>query len=368
MEAIQIKAFLRDTDLYSSLTSTRVPRPKPKDDQLLVQITHVSPHQVDLLFARGKHQNNNAKHGHVHPPFILGLDFAGIVESIPSRENIDGLTIDFKVGDSVMGQCYGAFAEYLCVQPTQIKKMTPSISPAAAAALVGGVVSYAAVHQVAKVMAGETVLVTGANGGLGAVACQVARCSGAKVIGLVSSLDKVELLKKDLGLDHVIATQDGSEWVQRVKSVCQGGGVDVMIDNVGLVKDGLRCLRYGGRIVIVGFAGRSGIMEEVGMNRILLKGASVIGFVRSSLSLRQLISANIHYKRFGEQMRQDERYTEQVWKGYSELLGTGGIKAVIDPRRYKGLKQVPRALQGLAERKLHGRAVVVVDGREDAKL
>ncbi|KAF1350082.1 hypothetical protein BDV97DRAFT_353183 [Delphinella strobiligena] len=317
MQAIQITSFLPDTLHYSNLGPTRVPRPIPEKDELIIRITHVSLQQVDLLFSRGKHQNNNAKHGHVHPPFILGLEFAGIIESVPAILTAGDRTPSLQLGDAVMGTHYGSFAEYMCIKPDEAMKIPPNLSfaAAAAAALAGGAVGYAAVTKAAKVEPGQTVLVTGANGGLGIVACQVAKACGAKVIALVSSSDRAELLQKQLSLDHVITTEKPT-WVEQVQAISDGKGIDAIIDNVGFVEEGLRCLKLGGCIVIVGFAGRGGVMEKVAMNKILLKGARVIGL------------------RFGEQSRQEPSYLEEVLQGYRDLLSSGRVKAVLDPRKY----------------------------------
>lgn len=287
MQAIHIGSFL-DGPIFSTLTPTKLTRPNSSEDELLIRVTHTSPQQVDLLYAQGKHQNNNARRGLVHPPFILGTDFAGIVESVP-HEKQDAQA--FKVGDRVMGSTLGAFAEYLSVQPGRVRKIPEGLTNADGAAIAGGPVSYAAVANVARVRSGETVLVTGANGGLGAVACQVAKALGANVVALVSTEEKAELLRLDLHLEHIVATSDGN-WASKVMHATKDKGVDVVIDNIGCVKEALRCLKFGGRVVMIGFAGRGGVMEELGMNRILLKNATVIGYVRR-LPLMYLFCADV---------------------------------------------------------------------------
>lgn len=364
MQAIQITSFLPDNVPYSALRPTVIPRPKPKHGEVLVRITHVSLQQVDLLFARGKHQNNNAKHGHVLPPFTLGLEFAGIVEEL-SITNAPSQGEALHIGDRVMGQCYGAFAEYICVRVEETSKVPPGVTSASAATLAGGLVSYAAVHTVAKLRAGETVLITGANGGLGIIACQIARAAGAQVIALVGSEKKAHFLRRGLDLDKVIAREQEPKWVEKVKGLTQGRGVDAIIDNIGLVEDGLRCLKFGGLIVLVGFAGREGVMEKVAMNKILLKGAQVIGYV-SRMCPGSSIDPQLTYKRFGELSRQNPQILVDTWKGYDKLLRSGAVKALIDSRVYEGIREIPRALQDLADRKLLGKAVVSIGWKERA--
>jgi NADPH:quinone reductase-like Zn-dependent oxidoreductase len=123
-------------------------------------------------------------------------------------------------------------------------------------------VSYGALVRVAKVQDGETVLVHAAAGGLGVVAVQIARAVGARVIGTVGSMEKASVVRK-LGVDTVIR-YDEPAWEKKVLKATGRKGVDVVFDTVGLVEKTLRCLRYGGRIVVAGFAGLEGNMEKVG--------------------------------------------------------------------------------------------------------
>jgi NADPH:quinone reductase len=143
-------------------------------------------------------------------------------------------------------------------------------------------VSYGALVHVAKVQEGETVLIHAAAGGLGMVACQIARAVGAQVIATVVSMEKASVVS-NLDVDAVVR-YDAPQWEKQVLKATGGEGVDVVLDTVGLVEKSLRCLKYGGRIVVAGFAGLGGNMEKLAMNRILLKGAVVLGYVRSAIS------------------------------------------------------------------------------------
>lgn len=312
---------------------------------------------MDLLYAQGNHQNNNAKRGHVHPPFVLGLDFAGIVVSVPSVTGPgDGPSTTnakasqrFKVGDRVMSWDLGAYAEYIAVAPSAVHRIPDRLSGGDAAALVGGVVSYAAVMEVAKVRREQWVLVTGVPGGLGVIAVQVAKVRGAKVIALARTRKRAEVLREILDCEKVLAAEDAG-WLDEVKKITGGEGVDAVIDNVGVVEDSLRCIAYGGTIVLVGFAGRGGVMEKVGMNKILLKGANVIGY------------------RFGEATRRGIQGSDEIWKAYLDMLATGAIRPLIDTKGYHGIELVPKALQDLDTGRLWGKAVIEIQEQENAKL
>jgi NADPH:quinone reductase-like Zn-dependent oxidoreductase len=269
MKAIAIKRFVEN---YSDLQVSEVPLPLPNSaDEILVDITHAGLNHVDLLYARGKHQNNHS--GLVAPPFILGLEFAGIVASAPTSSR-------FRAGDHVWGGGVGAFAQRIVVKESALQRVPDgwSLEDAAGLGAATAPVSYGALVRVAKVQDGEVVLVHAAAGGLGVATVQIARAMGARVIGTVGSTEKAGVVRK-LGVDTVIR-YDEPVWEKKVLKATGGEGVNVVFDTVGLVEKSLRCLRYGGRIVVAGVAGLEGNMEKLAMNRILLRGAVVLGYVR----------------------------------------------------------------------------------------
>ena len=339
MKAIHIPKFVPDP---STLQPTTVPTPTPNADQYLVRITHCSPQHADILHAQGKHQNNT-KRGWCHPPFILGFDFAGTIVSVPS-----GNKSSLKKGDQVFGAAIGAFAEYICVAEGSIRKIPDGLSNEIACAMSGQAVSYASVVHIAHVKPGETVLVSGASGGLGSVCCMVARAVGANVIALAGDEDKANQMRNEMDVDLVVVME--GDWTDKIVEYTKGQGVEVVLDNTGMVNDAIRCLAYFGRIVILGFAARKGVMEQVKMNKLLLKSATVIGY------------------RFGESGRRYPNVLEEIWDGYLGMLQTGKLKAILYGKYY-GLEDVGRALRDLANRKVVGKIVVrVADSAQAAKL
>jgi transcription elongation factor SPT5 len=90
---------------------------------------------------------------------------------------------------------------------------------------------------------------------------------------------------RKIGADAVVDYHDGA-WEEKVKDLTpRKQGAEVVYDAIGAVESGLQCLKYRGRLVIVGFAARGGKMENVRANRILLKSAMVHGYVsRTSVS------------------------------------------------------------------------------------
>lgn len=332
MKAIHLPAFSQDV---STLRPSIIPRPAPTSSEYLVRITYCSPQHADILHAQGKHQNNTTR-GWCHPPFILGFDFAGTVVCSPKDSNGKRL----QNGDRVFGSQIGAFAEYICVSGDCIRRIPDSLSSKVAAAMVGQAVSYASTVHVASVKRGETVLVSGASGGLGSVCCMVSKAVGARVIALTGDEEKAELMKKDLNVDAVVVMKN-DDWIDQVLNLTDGKGVDVFLDNTGMVNDAIRCLAYFGRIVILGFAARNGVMESVKMNKLLLKSITVVGY------------------RFGESGRRYPHMLEAIWTGYLNLLGSGKLTPSIYGH-YHGLEDVGRALEDLHQRKVYGKIVIQV--------
>lgn len=228
-------------------------------------------------------------------------------------------------------------------------------------------VSHGALTTIANLQAGETVLVHAAAGGLGVYALQIARAMGARVIGTVGSEHKIKTIEELLrdrrtgripeGEGVVNYSREG--WEKEVLKVCKQvgkDGVDVVYDTVGLVQKSIRCTAFNGRIVVVGFAGRTGTgaeqvdeLEKIAVNRILLKQIKLLGY------------------RFGETSRRLPAETVKMWQGLSKILARE--PRVIHPvvyKTYHGLEHVNEGMQALSQRKVYGKAVIEVCNEEKA--
>lgn len=333
MQAIHIEHYIKDVTQIKPMS---LPIPRRQAQEHLVRVTHCSPQHADILHAQGRHQNNNPKRGHIHPPFILGYNFAGIIEEAEPAQNGSR---SFKKGDRVFGAKIGAFAEFICVKADQIWRVPDGVDSASACALSGQMVSYAAAKEIANIQSGEWVAVSGASGGLGSGCCAVAKALGAKVIALTENEEKARLMRRDMDVDHVVVMKNG--WANGILDITNGRGVHVVLDNTGMVNDALRCLTYEGRIVLLGFAARDGVMEEVKMNKILLKSASIIGF------------------RFGEFGRRSPRRLEAVSRDFLRMVKTGKLKPLLYGS-YHGIGDISRALKDLEDRKVYGKVVVTM--------
>ncbi|TCN33551.1 NADPH:quinone reductase-like Zn-dependent oxidoreductase [Kribbella orskensis] len=204
---------------------------------------------------------------------IRGRDFAGRVEAVGPE------VTRFSPGDEVygdLGDANGAFAEYVCAPEdlVELKPINLTFEQAAAIPLAGSTALFG-LRDVAKVEAGQRVLVNGASGGVGTFAVQLAKTFGAKVTGVCSTRN-VDLVRS-LGADHVI--DYGKEDFTR-----NGGPYDVVLDLVAnrSLADLRRCLTPSGTLVLSGggtFTGGS----VVGPMRILLQAKLQSRFVRHCL-------------------------------------------------------------------------------------
>lgn len=268
----------------------------------------------------------------------------------------------FRPGDRVFGGAQGSFAERIVVKENALRKVPKgwSIEDAAGIAATAPV-SYGALVRLAGLNRGEIVLVHAAAGGLGVMACQIARALGARVVATVGSVKKGEVVRR-LGVEDVVLYREEG-WEKKVMDLTGGEGVDVVFDPVGLVGKSIRCLKYAGRIVVIGFAGLEGKMENVAINRILLKSAKVFGYV--CIALESTDHSLIDVKRYGETGRRFPAETSAIWEGFEDMLQRGVITPVVFDTTYHGLESVPRALQDLAARKVWGKAIVHVAPEQD---
>lgn len=335
MKAIALSTeFVKD---ISELKVKEVPGPVPKPDEILVHIAYAAIQHVDLLYARGLHQNNHI--GLVAPPFILGLEYSGIVASTPAKSK-------FKKGDRVFGGGVGAFAEQYAAKESQLSHVPQEWSLRDAAGVGNSAaVSYGAIVRCGGLKSGETILVHAAAGGLGILACQIAIGMGATVIATVGSARKMEIVRK-MGVRDVVS-YDVEGWEKEVMKMTGGRGVDLVYDTVGLVQKSISCCRFQGRVVIAGFAGRGGVMEKLAMNRVLLKNVRLLGY------------------RYGETGRRNPGENVIVAEGVAKMIADGVIKPMIYEENYDGLETVPRALADSAARRIWGKAVIDVQPELD---
>jgi len=223
----------------------------------------------DLLMINGTYQNLPAK------PFVPGKDLAGTVIAVGANVST------VKSGNRVMAQIeFGAFAERAVVTARDCCAMPAAMGYDEGAAMgLTYLTAHFALVERGRLQPGETVLVTGAAGGVGLAAVQVAKALGAIVIAAVASDEKAALARAG-GADHVVRTDRPDlreSFRAQVYAAVGTTGADIIVDNVGgdAFDAALRAIAWCGRVITVGFA--SGRVPEVKAGLLLVKNISLIG-------------------------------------------------------------------------------------------
>jgi len=246
------------------------PTPGPKDVVIKVDACGVCFHDIVT-------RNGTLKYG-VQMPVILGHEISGTVVDV--GRDVRG----FRKGDKVAtvqryhicGSCrhcrmgketlcpdrkftgdagmVGGYAEYIAVEDDNVALVPEGVAlqdASIVACAVGTILN--AMREVGKLAAGESALVTGAGGGLGMHAVQLARLAGAFVIAQTTSPEKAEQIRA-LGAHEVVVHARGEDFSPRVRKLTGGAGVDVAIDNVGsqLFDSVRRSMGIGGRWILIG--------------------------------------------------------------------------------------------------------------------
>ncbi|WP_339949175.1 NADPH:quinone oxidoreductase family protein [uncultured Albimonas sp.] len=259
MKAIQA-ASLESIDAYRQV---ELPTPEPGAGELRLRVGYCGVGYVDALVSLGRYQ--------VKPPLphVPGGEVAGVVEALGEG------SWDVSPGDRVMAKVSGGFAQGALATARDVRAIPPTMSLAQAA---GFRVNYlTALHGLrdrARLAAGETLLVIGAAGGTGMAAVQVGRAMGARVIAVASTPEK--RAAAEAAGAHASLDREPEGWRERLKALAPEG-VDVVFDPVAgpLMQPAFRSLRWGGRHLVIGFAG--GEIPALPVNLPLLKGASLVG-------------------------------------------------------------------------------------------
>jgi NADPH:quinone reductase-like Zn-dependent oxidoreductase len=236
-----------------------VPRPEPKEDEILVHVMAAAINPVDTYVRQGMFGKRAIGNGST----ILGYDISGVVEKTGANVK------KFKKGDAVY--CYlsvmrgGGYAEFAIAKESETALKPKNINFVEAAAVpLAATTAWQALIDSAKIDQGQTVLIHGGSGGVGSFGIQIAKARGAKVIATASTAH--QQLLKQLGVDQAIdytttkfedVVKDvdvvlncvRADALSRSYGVVKKGGVIVSItdepDQTECAKHGLRCSRLG---------------------------------------------------------------------------------------------------------------------------
>lgn len=241
------------------------PAPTVGPGQVGIRVEAAAVNFPDVLLVADRYQVS------IPPPFVPGSEFAGVVDELGS--DVAG----FAIGDRVSGTgMFGAFAERVVADPAALALIPEGVDAATAAAF--GVAHRTAHHtlrSMARLEAGDELVVLGAGGGVGLAAVQLGVALGARVTAVASSAEKLEVAG-GYGATALINHRDGE--LRSALREALPDGADVVVDPVGgaLSEPALRALRRGGRFVTIGYA--SGEIPRIPLNLVLVKGIHVLGF------------------------------------------------------------------------------------------
>jgi NADPH:quinone reductase len=299
--------------------------PSAGDGHVLVQIHAVGLSFADLLMSQGRYQ--------LQPelPFVLGIDFAGVVQH-------DVGELGLATGDRVAGWLsHGSAAEVVAVEIERVFPLPAVLSFEEGAAMpLNYLTAHFALTTRAGAHAGDTVLITGAAGGVGSAAVQVARGLGCGVIGMVSSDAKAAAALAN-GVDDVMVGPSS----QRVRELTDGRGVDVVLDVVGsdeVVLESLRSLSASGRLLSLGYV--AGSIPSVRLNRLLLNNIDVRGVS------------------FGSYARQHPGFARRQWDKIELLVAAGRVRPLLGS--VGRLEDIADELRAIQERRAIGKTVLTV--------
>jgi putative PIG3 family NAD(P)H quinone oxidoreductase len=247
------------------LTTSRVELREPDAGEILVQVAASGVNRADLL----------QRAGHYPPPPGApewpGLEISGIVRRLGPGVSAR------RVGEPVVALLEGGgYADHVVVRASQTMPVPDGVPLVDAAALPEAVcTTWANVVDAGQLQRGETLLVHGGSGGVGSIAIQVAKALGARVVATAGGPERAARCR-ELGAD-VVVDHRAEDVVDAVRRATDGVGADVVLDVLGggALRDNVRLLAHGGRLVVIGL--QQGRRGELDLSAVMAKQAVVTG-------------------------------------------------------------------------------------------
>ena len=290
--------------------------PPPGPGEVQVRLLARGVQYVDVLMLAGKYQFRP------EPPFVPGSEGAGEITALGP-----GVT-RFGIGDPVMSRHrLGAFGELANAAAADCDPIPAGLSLDEAAVFRGAYgTAYHALLQRGRLKAGDRVLIHGAAGGIGLPAVQLAKLHGARVIAAAGTDEKRAVCLAE-GADHAI--DDAPGFREPVMALTQGRGVDIIYDPVNgpSFEESLRCLAWGGRILILGFLG--GAPASARTNYLLIKGIEAVGVRIGGLGEHQPEIAAANTRALLDLAAQG-RLKPRIWRRFPLERAAEAVQALID--------------------------------------
>ncbi len=310
-----------------------LPVPAAAPGTVLVRVRHAGINFMDIHTRQGKYEKSRTYP--LRLPCTLGMEGAGEVVAVGAGVNTHA------AGDRV-AWCivWGSYAEYAVVPAWQAVKVPDAVSlDLAAVSVFQGYTAHYLAHDVGQLGPGKTCLVHAASGGIGQVLIQLAKRSGARVIATTSSAQKAEVARAR-GADLVVL-YDSGRFVDAVREVTGGQGVDVVYDSIGRtsLRDSFRAARTRG--LIVNYGNVSGSVKDL-----------------DPLELGEAGSLFLTRPRLADHLRDAAEIRRRATDIFSALLD--GTLTIDIAGRYT-LENVADAHAAYEERRMVGKPVLDID-------
>lgn len=292
-----IDSFKYDTDF---------PVPGIESDEVLVKVKATSINRVDIVIRNGYPGLN------LNFPHIPGGDISGVIESTGSDVRM------FKNGDRVIAwplvvkdkdkwtiknrpglspnrkffgmELNGSYAEYTVVPENSLIRLPDNVTFEDAACLpIAGLTAYHALFGVGNIQSGQNFFIWGGTSGLGTIAVQLAKSTGAKVFATAGNEEKTEFLK-NLGVDYIFNHYENKNILKEVLEITDGTGVDVVLDYVGphSYETSFNMLTNGGKLLWCGMI--TGRETNVSIHQTYFRHLSIMGlFLGEKFELEALL-------------------------------------------------------------------------------
>lgn len=276
-------------------------KPTAEKDQVVIKVTATTINRADIIQREGNYNQ---------PPGdspILGLEVAGVIDEL--GPSVTG----FKTGERVMSLVGGGgYAEYATAYASHLIRIPQSMTFEEAACVCETyITAYLNIFMLGRLQHTETVLLHGGGGGVNTAAIQLCKNLTPEVTVIVTASPGKINRVKTLGADQVIDYKN-EDFAKAVRTVTQKKGANVVLDHIGgaYLKQNLKCLAVGGRLVIIGLMG--GSKSEINLAPLMVKRQQILGSVLRSRPVDEKTSI-----------------TEQFSQDVLPLFSKGHIKPLI---------------------------------------
>jgi NADPH-dependent curcumin reductase CurA len=277
--------------------------------------------------------------------YTAPVPLGGVMQGECVGEVLDSRSPDFRPGEFVRG--HGGWQSHFVLPAAKLVKLDPTEAPLSTAlGVLGmpGLTAYAALREIARPRAGETVVVGAASGAVGAIAGQIARFNGCRVVGVAGGADKCRYVEDELGFDSCLDRREPG-LPERLKAACPDG-VDVYVELVGgdVLWAVLPLMNLRGRIPVIGTIAWADLKAPPeGPDRAPL-------LLRTALTRRLRLEGCLVYDH--AHLEPDFRRELGAW------VRAGRLKYREDV--VEGLERAPEALMGLLQGRNFGKLLVAV--------